>query len=262
MIKLLSTDFDGTLVQHGCSPGVSPRLLDFLLELRQRGVLWAINTGRALFHILDGLEEFSFPIKPDFVLTTEREVYRQTQDGSGWEDFGDWNERALRAHDELFSRAQPLLNEIGLFIEKETRARTINDQTGLGVVASDEQELERILDFIEQIRGRVPEFHYQRNSVYLRFCHADYSKGAALGELSRLLGLVPEQIFAAGDHYNDIPMLDGCYAKWVACPANSTEPVKLTVLNAGGYVAKADCSEGVLEALRHFLSNETPACSS
>lgn len=253
MIKLLSTDFDGTLVQHGASPGVSPRLLQWLQDLRGQGVLWAINTGRALFHILDGLEEFSFPIKPDFVLTAEREVYRPSEDGTGWEDFGDWNDRATRAHDELFSRAQPLLEEIDLFIQKETRARTINDRTGLGVIASDEQELEKILLFIEQVRAPVPEFHYQRNSVYLRFCHADYSKGTALGELSRLLELRPEEIFAAGDHYNDIPMLDGVYAKWVACPANSAEPVKTTVLAASGYVASGECSEGVVEALERLF---------
>ena len=254
MIKLLSTDFDGTLVQYDRQPGVSPLLFDCLRQLREEGVLWAINTGRALFHILDGLEEHAFPIRPDYVLTAEREVYRQTANGSGWEDFGDWNERTTRAHDQLFLKAEPLLQEIELFIQKETQARSIDDRSGLGVVAADEEELERIIGFIDSIRGQIPEFSYQRNSVYLRYCHADYSKGAALGELSRLLGLNREQIFAAGDHYNDIPMLDGQYARWVSCPANSTQPVKETVRQAGGYIARRDCSEGVVEALDYFAA--------
>lgn len=253
MIRLLSTDFDGTLVQHDKDPGVSPRLIEMLQQLRSQGVLWAINTGRALFHILDGLEEFQFPIRPDYVLTAEREVYRQTSDGSGWEDFGDWNERATRAHDELFEKARWLLKEIDLFINKETRARSIDDRSGLGVVAADEYELEKIVRFIDGIRTEVPEFYYQRNSVYLRYCHTDYSKGSALGELSRLLGLSRDQIFAAGDHYNDIPMLDGKYARWVCCPANSAEPVKETVRRAGGHIAEGVCSEGVVEALDYFL---------
>ena len=49
MIKLLSTDFDGTLVDHDATPPVSPTLFEALSELRRRGVLWAVNTGRELF---------------------------------------------------------------------------------------------------------------------------------------------------------------------------------------------------------------------
>ena len=39
-----------------------------------------------------GLVEFSFPIAPDFVLTSERDVFRARIDRKGWEPFGDWNE--------------------------------------------------------------------------------------------------------------------------------------------------------------------------
>jgi hydroxymethylpyrimidine pyrophosphatase-like HAD family hydrolase len=95
-------------------------------------------------------------------------------------------------------------------------------------------------------------FSYQRNTIYIRFCHEAYSKGTALGELARLLGLGHDAIFAAGDHHNDIPMLDGSFAKWVTCPSNSCEEVKLTVRTAGGYLAKGAASAGVVEALRHF----------
>ena len=47
-------------------------------------------------------------------------------------------------------------------------------------------------------------------------------------------------------------MLDGRHAKWVACPGNAVSPVKEAVLKAEGYVAEGACSEGVVEALRHF----------
>jgi hydroxymethylpyrimidine pyrophosphatase-like HAD family hydrolase len=111
-----------------------------------------------------------------------------------------------------------------------------------------------ICDFLERERVRVPGFHFMRNTVYVRFCHEDYSKGTALGELARLTGIPTSQIFAAGDHYNDLPMLDGRHARWVSCPGNSVDVVKALVRGAGGYVAKGDCSDGVVEALRHFLS--------
>jgi len=255
MIKLLSTDFDGTLVNHEKQPAVSNELFDLFLTLRKKGVLWAINTGRAVHHIVEGLEEFGFPFQPDYILTCEREVFRKRKDADeGWEPFGDWNERCTRAHDELFLQAKPIISEIHNFIKNKTNAHPINDIGGIGIVASDEDEMEYIATYIDSLRSRLPAFHYQRNTRYMRFCHTDYSKGTALGELGRLVGISKDDIFAAGDHYNDIPMLNGHFAKWVACPANSADAVKQTVLSANGYVATALCSEGIVESLNFFLN--------
>ena len=110
----------------------------------------------------------------------------------------------------------------------------------------------RITAFIEQAGARHPKLDYQRNTVYLRFCHADYHKGAALAELARLIKIPRKYIFAAGDHHNDISMLDGKVAAMPACPANAINEVKDAVRNAGGYVAKNEHGAGVYEALRYF----------
>ncbi|MEY5026668.1 MAG: hypothetical protein RLZZ244_2196, partial [Verrucomicrobiota bacterium] len=85
MIRLLSTDFDGTLVDHFANPPVDPALFRMLEVLRGRGVHWAINTGRDLPFVDEGLREFGFPVEPDFVLTAEREVFHRGA-GGGWED--------------------------------------------------------------------------------------------------------------------------------------------------------------------------------
>lgn len=254
MIRLLSTDFDGTLVSHFDHPPVVPELFAVLRTLQKAGVFWAINTGRELAHILEGLAEFSFPVRPDFILTSERDVFRPRPGEAGWEPFGDWNERGARAHDALFEKAQPLLAKVLAFLADETRAQPIYEGARpVGLIAEDEIEMDRIVAYIEMVRAELPHFSYQRNTQYLRFCHADYSKGAALGELARLLKISPEEIFAAGDHHNDIPMLDGVSAQWVACPGNSAPAVFETVRAAGGYRARAVASAGVVEALQHFL---------
>lgn len=253
MIKLLSTDFDGTLVDHWAQPPVVPELFELFGRMQKNGVLWAVNTGRDLGHITHGLSEFGFPIQPDFVLTSERDIFRPRPGNQGWEPFGDWNERCAHAHDELFAAAQPLLAKVLGFLEKETGAQPIWDcGQPVGLIAQDEPEMDRIVAFLEIAREELPAFSFQRNTQYLRFCHADYSKGAALGELARLCGIPREEIFAAGDHHNDLPMLDGKFARWIACPANSAAAVVETVRAAGGYVARGACSEGVVEALRHF----------
>ena len=252
MIRLLSTDFDGTLVDHYATPPVDPALFSMLEELRARGVHWAINTGRDLPFVDDGLREFNFPIEPDFVLTAEREVFHRGP-GGVWQDFGDWNTRCYAAHDALFLESSQLLADIERFNRDEVEAEVIREGDRIvGMAAKTEGDMDRICEFLDMERRRVPGFAYMRNTIYVRFCHEAYSKGTALAELARLTEIPREQIFAAGDHYNDLPMLDGVHAGWVMCPSNSVRAVQETVLRAGGYVAKTRCSTGVVEALEHF----------
>lgn len=253
MIRLLSTDFDGTLVNHFANPPVALEFLQLLGDLRASGVVWAVNTGRAVHHIVEGLDEFGFPFRPDFILTSERDVFRPGE-GDSWEPYGNWNERCAEVHRELLVQSGSLIDQIRSYLEDQTEAKLIFEEDApVGIIASDEEEMDTIVDFIDEERYRVPEFYYQRNTMYLRFCHSAYHKGAALGELARLLGLGKEEIFAAGDHLNDLSMLDGRYASFAACPANAVDAVKDTVRSAAGYVASAECSAGVLEALMHFL---------
>jgi HAD superfamily hydrolase (TIGR01484 family) len=254
-IRLLSTDFDGTLVAHDSDPLLYPPCMELIAKLQRDGAVWAINTGRSVELLESGLLDFEFPIRPDFILTSERDVFRPSRNGGdAWEAFGDWNERCAREHAELFSSAQSVLAEVVDFVNRKTKARLIYHSEGIeGLVAASDDEMDRITQFIEKARARQPKFNYQRNTIYLRFCHADYHKGAALAELSRLLEISREDVFAAGDHHNDLSMLDGRYAKYPSCPANAIAEVKDAVRAAGGYVALSECGAGVYEALLHFL---------
>ena len=77
-----------------------------------------------------------------------------------------------------------------------------------------------------------------------------------MGELARLLKIPRENIFASGDHHNDISMLDGKAAGMPSCPANAIVEVQDAVHNAGGYIAKKHFGAGVHEALLHFSNGE------
>jgi hypothetical protein len=229
--------------------------MELIHELQAAGAIWAINTGRSVDLLESGLEDFSFPIRPDFILTSERDVFRPSRNGEKWEAFGDWNERCAREHAELFNSSQSVLAEVVDFVNQKTKARMIYETNEpIGLVADSEEEMDRLTKFIEQARAKQPKFNYQRNTVYLRFCHADYHKGAALAELARLIHIPRENIFAAGDHHNDISMLDGKVAAFPSCPANAIPEVKDAVRAANGYVAKKNDGAGVYEALLHFLN--------
>lgn len=253
-IRLLSTDFDGTLVAHHDDPVLDPECMALIQRLQKDGAIWAINTGRSRDLLESGLVDFDFPVRPDFILTSERDVFRPCPKGETWEPFGDWNQRVAQDHAELFRSADSIFAEVLDFVHQKTSARVLHDAHGPeGLIAESEEEMARIIEFIDHARAKHPKFHYQHNTVYLRFCHADYHKGAALGELQRLIKISPAQTFAAGDHANDISMLDGRFAQFPACPGNAIEPVKEAVRQADGFVSEKYCGAGVHEALRHFL---------
>src|SRR5260370_38933743 len=226
-IELLSIDFDGTLVSRVSEPVLDERCMQLIRDLQSGGVLFSINTGRSVDLLESGLTDFEFPIRPDFILTSERDVFRRGGNGSKWEPFGDWNARCARDHAELFSSARSILAEVVDFVTRKTKAQLIYHSGGLeGLRTENDQEMDRIVQFIERARATEPKFNYQRNTVYLRFCHADYHKGAALAELARLIDIPRKNIFAAGDHHNDISMLDGQIAGMPAGPANANREVK------------------------------------
>lgn len=258
MLRLLSTDFDGTLVGHPSDGRCVAPLAEALADFKAAGGMWAINTGRSLPHIIEGIEIFRPPVEPDFLLTHEREIYCRNFAGE-WIDSGEWNRRCRERHAELFRESGEVFPQIQALLAG-TRDVTWIDEGGLsiGLVTSDEVVMARVAMGLDSLRARFPQFNYQRNTIYLRFCHADYHKGASLGELGRQLGLHAGEIFAAGDHFNDLPMLDARYAKHLACPANAIPPVKAAVRAAGGWVAEACHGEGIAEALRR-LGTKKPA---
>src|SRR5438067_10877687 len=121
-IQLLSIDFDGTLVSHVGEPALNRQCVELIRELQGVGAIWAINTGRSVDLLESGLTNFQFHIRPDFILTTERDVFCRAGDGDKWEPFGEWDDRCARGHGELFSSAWPVLAEVIDFVTKDTYA--------------------------------------------------------------------------------------------------------------------------------------------
>lgn len=258
-IRLLSTDFDGTLISHGSDGRCSSDLAAALDRHHRAGGLWAINTGRSLDHGVEGIERFDAPIPPDFLLTLEREVFRRERSG-GWQPHGDWNSDCIRRHDELFEQAGGVLETIEGFAERSGEATVLYENgVMIGLVTDTEEAMDRMASKIDEHSKHLEEFGYQRNTVYLRFCHRDYHKGSALGELCRLEDIAAESVLAAGDHFNDLSMLDGRYAAMTACPSNAIEPVKTAVRRSGGFIAQRESANGIADAIAFFSTSSIEA---
>src|SRR5262249_39767069 len=124
----------------------------------------------------------------------------------------------------------------------------------LCLIASDNGDMDAISDHLNEYCRKVPHLTVVRNDVYARFSHAAYNKGSALAEITRQLGLESEQVFAIGDHYNDLPMLSRSYARFLAAPANAIPLVQTTVRRQGGYVSAEAHGGGVVEAMKYYLA--------
>jgi hydroxymethylpyrimidine pyrophosphatase-like HAD family hydrolase len=251
-IRLLSTDFDGTLIGHHPDARTVRSLSGALTELRRQGAVWAVNTGRQLWFALEGLEQVALPHDPDFVLTSEKDIYRRIEEGS-WEAFGDWNTRTERQTLDLFERAAPVVREIESMVATREGTELLYENGRLaGLMTADPGMMDQMADVVRELAVAVPEFSFNRNHVWMRFSHCEIHKGSSLAELSRLLGIPRADVLAIGDHHNDIPMLDGSSAAMVACPANAVPEVQELVRRSGGYVSPHPWGEGVADAIRHF----------
>src|SRR6266513_4218358 len=135
-IRLLSIDFDGTLISRATEPMFDSQCMELIRELQDAGAIWAVNTVRSVDLLEKGIAEFALPIRPDFILTTERDVFRPGKNSNQWEPFGDWNDRCARDHADLFSSADSVL---AFFVDSattETKARLIYNSHGLEGLAA------------------------------------------------------------------------------------------------------------------------------
>jgi len=251
-IRLLSTDFDGTLIGHEPDARTAESLTGALCDLRAKGATWAVNTGRQLWFALEGLEHARLPHDPEFVLSSEKDIFRRVGEDE-WEAFGEWNAHTEQRTVDLLGRASLVLDAIREMSDRERNVEILYENGRVaGLMTPDAETMDRVAEKIRALAVAVPDFSFNRNMVWMRFTHREIHKGSSLSELARLLGIPRSDVLAIGDHHNDIPMLDGSAAAMVACPANAVAEVKDVVRAAGGYVSPFPWGEGVADAIRHF----------
>ncbi len=251
---ILSFDFDGTLHDPAMEPPVPTDFFGLVRELREdRGVLWGINTGRSLEHLMEAFTESRFPFLPDWVVAREREIYFSEAKGR-WLPHQPWNRRCEKEIHGLFKRAHKLLARIRHEIEEHTGAQWMQwEGEPAGVIARTEEEMAWIVERVAPLAAYEPHLAWQRNSIYLRFGHRDFHKGSSLTEIARHHRVAAARCFAMGDSHNDLEMLDPAHAGMTACPANSVAEIREKVIFTGGLVTRGAHGNGAIEALRHFF---------
>ncbi|MDB6068414.1 MAG: Haloacid dehalogenase domain protein hydrolase type 3 [Pedosphaera sp.] len=251
-IKLISTDFDGTLFAEFENPPIPKHLQTLIGDLQSRGVLWVINTGRDMSGLMEALARAEISVKPDYLVLVEREIHRHKD--SQYVGLEDWNTVCHRAHDELFVQVRADLPRLISWVDSRFNATVYEDAySPFCLLAGNNVDADAIHDYMEDYCKEVPNLKVVRNDVYARFCHANYDKGTALAEISRRLRISAEHILAAGDHLNDLPMLKQCYARFLTAPSNAIDSVKEAVRSQNGFVSTLARGHGVAEGLKFHL---------
>ncbi len=251
-IQLISTDFDGTIFAEFENPPIPPRLVSLIGDLQMRGAKWVINTGRDMSSLMEALARSKISIQPDYLVLVEREIYQH--DGVRYAPVVEWNAACDRDHADLFKRVQPEVGALTDWVNTRFRATVYADPySPFCLIAGNNGEADLIHTRLDEFCLRFPELTVVRNDVYARFSHLAYNKGTALAEVTRRLRLTRDQVFAAGDHLNDLPMLKLEFARCLVTPANGIESVKAIVRQQQGFISQFSRGAGVAEGLEFYL---------
>ena len=71
-LKLISTDFDGTLHGEYDRPAIPERFTLLIAAQQSRGVKWVINTGRDMSSLMEALARSHVTVQPDYLVLVER----------------------------------------------------------------------------------------------------------------------------------------------------------------------------------------------
>ncbi len=251
-IKLISTDFDGTLFAEFENPPIPRELEKLIGDLQSQGTKWVINTGRDMSSLMEALARARISVQPDYLVLVEREIH--AHNGVRYVGLEEWNGRCARDHAELFARVRHDLPRLVGWVNTRFRATVYEDPySPFCLMAVNNGDADLIYEFLNDYCRSVPHLTVVRNDVYARFSHAAYNKGTTLAEISQRLGVTAGQVFAAGDHLNDLPMLSRDHARWLVAPKNAIKEVKDAVRRQDGFVSHFSHGIGVADGLQHHL---------
>lgn len=265
-IKLVAVDLDDTLLRDDLT--ISRRSLDVLREVRERGVVVTLATGRMFPSALPYARLLNFEMP---LITYQGALVKNAFSGEVVYEcslpeevarlvihYGRRNNIHINSylHDKLYvERITPL----GEHYERHAGVpfTKVNDleellETALPyklLLIDEEEKLQEHAAKLRELFEEVGQDVYLAKSkpTYLEVNHPQATKGEALKKLAQRLGISREEVMAFGDSYNDLEMLD--YAGIGVAVANAYPEVRARAR----YVTASNNDDGVAEALLKYV---------
>jgi HAD superfamily hydrolase (TIGR01484 family) len=255
--KIVSTDFDGTVHTDAQQPPIPVVFQEKISQLQDQGVKWVVNTGRDFGSLMGALDSARLVITPDYLVVVEREIH--VRERHGFNACLDWNAHCRDEQAALFSRIEPRLADIIDWIHDHFTATVYaDDYSPFCLAAATNDDADAILRHVADTFRHLPELTIVRNDIYARFSHVAYNKGTAMSEVARLNGIPRDLVLAAGDHFNDLPMLSLEHARFLVAPSNAIPEVKALVQRQGGFISRDPGGYGVVQGLDFYLNHLGP----
>ena len=258
-IKLLATDFDGTLMTLGVEQSSESRhsFQARVSDIQSQGGVWVLCTGReySSFRVAYPFLECS-GIAPDFIVARGGRIYERLRNGYRMRRslslrviFGRIHAThqarrhmkgaidVLRAGVEQVQQGEVSLRRIKLWLADEEAAKSVAER----------------LRCLPCSSASILSVCVDHSRIDVR--PIGQSKGLALSEIQRVLRIKPDETLSVGDGANDISMLQMSVARWAGCPRNSGRDVIETVVNRGGHVAGEKGISGTVEVINACLRN-------
>lgn len=221
MIKLIASDLDGTLLRGGAQT-LDPKVFDFILQLKERGILFVAASGRQYANIRRLFE----PVQDEIAYIAENGslcVYQNEVLSKGLIE-RDLGLRILRAVQD-YGQCECILScEDACYTDSKNpdfihhmRDVLKNDMAFVNDLSTVTHPFLKIA--ICDYRGtQNSEVHFQKlfsseikvvtsGNIWVDFIAPNANKGSALQGLLDHLHLTPQDCIAFGDQYNDVEML-------------------------------------------------------
>ena len=255
------TDMDGTLLSADKS--VSEENLRMIREYQAQGGISGLATGRPIQTTARYLET----LKPDLplILYNGCIVYDQTSDKIIYAKY--LPDEARDILNDIFTKYPGIAPEIFTFqaqyylnlneaekwhheilqvsyIKKDSADEVTEPWCKL-LLADSVEVIDELMEYVKEKKFSEQGVRFVRSCPYfLEILPESVSKGEALSEMLKILGISGKKIVSAGDYDNDIEMLKASDISF--CPADSQPEVKAV----SDFVLSSTCDEGAIaEAL-------------
>ena len=268
-IKLIAIDIDGTLVND--MKQITQTTIQAVNKARKQGIKVVLCSGRPLSGVKPYLEKLGISGNNEYAITFNGGTV-QTLDGKilfshglSYDDFlqVEMLSRKFNVHFQVENNdgiyvtnrnQSPYSTAEGFLVHLPINYRAPEDITPDTPIAK-----AMYVDFpkeIQRVKPLIPKDLKERLNIvqsetcFLEIMDKQASKGNALKDLGKSLGLTVDNIMALGDAGNDLSMIQ--YAKTSVAMGNATKEVK----EAASFVTKTNNENGAAYAIDKFVNNK------
>jgi HAD superfamily hydrolase (TIGR01484 family) len=250
-IRLIVIDLDGTLLGNGNEFHLYNTFREKIQEFQiANNAAWVVCTGRpqsSFRHVFEPMRMIG--VVPNFIIIRHAYIYGLTR--FGYQPHFIWNLRIKRlVWMEQWKVSHVLEEWADMVFGNGRRAGSVRRTHSCLKMRFDKEETAKAAANV--LEDKIKKYRNLRILRFLREVHikvVPFTKGMAVSELSRRIGIGRENVLTIGDGHNDISMFDENVALYTGCPANAEPEVMQVIHVRNGHIAKGRSLAGVIEIL-------------